>query len=258
MKKLLAYIVLVLVLGGSGGVAVARDFSLIVAPSRFNVIQVLFDIIDQRPAVLVSYQGEASTPNPSLHVWNGVNWNPIGLHDLRELSFLQQTPKRAILVGDDALLPVAIRDGLSWMPEVVYIRQLENAALLNEFGRVFNWSNREWRWFARRYNLDLEDEAAPLRRSSWYDQTGPIPRTETFVPSPAAPSAPVQSFEPPPAPVMAPPPPSRPSDLPAPPPPPPPASSGDLDELIQTLERARAPAPEAASAVGAQESFPIK
>lgn len=245
------------------------EYSLIVAPARYSVMQVMFDVIDQRPSVLVSYQGEATTENPALHVWNGSVWNPLAVHDLQELSFLQRTPTRAILVGDDSLIPVSVRDSLAWLPEVVYVRELGTSALLNDFGRLFKWSGREWRWFAKRYNLDLEDEAALARQQSWYDQPGPKPRPskKEYAPAPAA-TIPGAYIEPPamtqPQPLPAPPPAlERPTDLPAPAPviepapvvesPAQPARS-EIDALIETLEQERAVKP----GPPAVESFPIK
>jgi hypothetical protein len=158
--------------------AVASAYSLIVAPARFSVLQVLFDVIDKRSAVLVSYQGEAGTENPVMHVWSGAAWNPLGLHELQELSFLQRSPDRAVLIGDDDLLPQAISDRLAWMPQLVRIRDLGNATLINELDAVMSWSDYEWRWFAGRYKLDIEDRAATKRKASWYDQPGPLRKNE--------------------------------------------------------------------------------
>jgi hypothetical protein len=180
MKKVFSIVALTMALSFvTAGQSQAKNFDLIVAPARFSVLQVMFDVIARRPAVLVSYQGEAGTAEPLLHVWSGTAWNPISLHDLRELSFVQQTPTRAILIGGDDLLPVSVRDGLAWMPEVVYIRDLGNANLLNEMGRLMKWSKKEWNWFSARYNLNLEDEAAALRSSSWYDRRGPMKKDDT-------------------------------------------------------------------------------
>ena len=171
MKKLFCLVVLMLVVISSAQAATkGRHYDLLVAPARYSVLQVMFDVAANRPAILVSYQGESTTAEPLLHVWNGTSWNPITLHDLREMSFVQKTPTRAILIGNDELLPASVRESLAWMPEVVFIRDLTNASLLNEFGRIQNWSKREWNWFSTRYNLSLEDEAAPLRKRSWYDR----------------------------------------------------------------------------------------
>jgi hypothetical protein len=177
-KKQFGVILLAALLLSSSLPMAASAYSLIVAPARFSVLQVLFDVIDKRSAVLVSYQGEAGTDNPALHVWSGAAWNPLGLHELQELSFLQSTPERVIMIGDDALLPLAVRDRLVWMPEVVFVRELGNASLINELGRVLKWSSYEWRWFAGRYKLDLEDLATPKRNASWYDQPGPLKKPE--------------------------------------------------------------------------------
>lgn len=185
MKKALFMVVVALFASlAQQAEARSRQYDLIIAPARFSVIQVLFDVAANRPSVLVSYQGEATTAEPLLHVWNGTAWDPITLHDLREISFVQKTPTRAILVGGDDLLPATVRESVAWMPEVVYIRDLSNAALLNEFGRLQSWTRREWSWFATRYNLNLEDEAAPMRARSWYDQpASSLRRNEADVPS---------------------------------------------------------------------------
>jgi len=174
MKKTLSITLIVMALCTSALASSKHDFNLIVAPARYSVIQVMFDVINHRPSVLVSYQDNKNSDEPILHVWNGASWGAISLHDLRELSFVQKTPKRAILVGDDELLPVSVKDALSWMPELVIIRQLDNASLLNEFGRITKWNKSEWAWFSTRYNLQLEDETAALRAASWYDQSGPL------------------------------------------------------------------------------------
>jgi hypothetical protein len=257
--------------------AMGSDFSLIVAPARYNVLQVMFDIVNRNPAVLVSYQGEAATENPALHVWDGASWNAIGMHELQELGFLQRTPSRAILVGEDDLLPRTIRDSLAWLPEVAYVRELSHAPMLNEFGRILDWSSREWRWMARRYNLDLEDEAEPVRKSSWYDQRGPKPKhasEQGSVPAPVNVPPPQQEYYPPAervtvdlsSPVVAPAPvelePLREAapeivteTIVTPTPVVPPAAvteakPANLDEFIKTLEAERAKS--------SDESFPIK
>ncbi len=239
--------------------AASTEYSLIVAPARYSVMQVLFDVISQRSAVLVSYQGEATTENPALHVWNGSVWTPMSLHEFQELGFVQSTPARAILIGDESLLPTVVRDGISWLPEVVFIRDLGTASLLNELGRVFTWSSREWRWFAKRYNLGIEDQAAAERARSWYDQPGPIKKDAAPVEpvySPVAP-APVETV--PYVPPALSPSPSEPLPVLEPAP----VSETQPDEaamILKKLEEQRAIAAPAAPAEAppAADSFPIK
>jgi hypothetical protein len=219
----------------SASAATSHNFDLIVAPSRFSVVQVMNDVIARRPAVLVSYQLDSKTSEVLTHVWDGTAWNPITLHDLRELSFVQKTPTRAILIGDEELMPASVRDSLSWMPEVVYIRDLSNASLLNEMGRLMKFSSREWQWFSARYNLNLEDEAAALRNSSWYDQPGPLKKGADSDYQPAPVTSTRQTLNPPSSL------PSindveRPSDVPVATGTTVDQSTDDLDELVETLD----------------------
>lgn len=184
--------------------AAERDFTLIVAPARYSVIQMAFDLIKKRPAVLVSYRGEASTQEPLLYAWNGTEWVYVSMQDYREVRFLQDSPRQVVLLGDENTLPTALKDATGWSKNVQSVKALDNAALVNEFGRLFKWTQAEWQWFASRYNLKLQDEAEPYRRSSWYDQTGPLKRDEAknatpppaFTPS-ATPDAAAPVIQPP-------------------------------------------------------------
>lgn len=152
------------------------DYTLIVAPARYSVIQMSFDLIKKRSAVLVSYRGEATTAEPLLYAWNGTEWVYVSLQDYREVRFVQDPPKQVVLLGDENTLPASLKQATGWAKNVQTVKALDNAALVNEFGRLFKWSKEEWQWFAGRYNLSLQDESEPYRKSSWYDQPGPLPR----------------------------------------------------------------------------------
>jgi hypothetical protein len=154
----------------------AEGYTLIVSPARYSVLQVCFDVVQRESAVLVSYQGESSTEEPRLHAWNGFEWSPVSLQDFREASFLEQTPIRTILIGDEKTLPSVIAGAATWAAETATIKDLTSSALVNEFGRIFDWTPSDWKWFAARYNLELQDESESLRNSSWYDQHGPLYR----------------------------------------------------------------------------------
>ena len=171
------------------------DYTLIVAPARFSVIQVAFDLIKKRPAVLVSYRGEASTAEPQIFAWNGAEWVSVSLQDYRDVRFLQDSPKEVVLLGDENTLPKSLRDATGWAKNVQTIKAMDNASLVNEFGRLFKWTRAEWSWFSSRYNLKLQDESEPYRHSSWYDQPGPLNRDATKVlsaPPAFEPSAPAK------------------------------------------------------------------
>lgn len=156
-------------------VARADAYTLIVAPARYSVLQVAFDLLARTPAVLVSYQGGTQGEEPVLHAWNGSDWALVTLKDYREVNFLQQVPERTVLIGDDSVLPSSIVEASSWSSEIVRIRGLDTSSLVNEFGHALRWKSSDWKWFATRYNLTLRDEAEERRQSSWYTRTGPLP-----------------------------------------------------------------------------------
>lgn len=158
----------------STALAKSQGYTLVVAPARYSVMQVAFDIVNRYSAVLVSYQGEAKTAEPLLHAWNGQEWVRVTLSDYREVNFLQQTPSRTVLIGDDQTLPTSIAEASSWSPQIIRVTEFDTAALVNEFGKLLSFKDTDWSWFASRYNLELKDENAPLRARSWYDQPGPL------------------------------------------------------------------------------------
>lgn len=150
-------------------------YTLIVSPARYSVLQFAFDVLSKTPSVLVSYQGEGAASTPVLHAWNGSEWVLVSMKDYREGNFLQRTPDRVILIGDDTILPASIVESSAWVSDVVRVRELTSSSLVNEFGHILKWSDSEWAWFSKRYNLTLRDESEARRKSSWYDRQGPLP-----------------------------------------------------------------------------------
>ncbi|MBN1270273.1 MAG: hypothetical protein JXB04_11850 [Kiritimatiellae bacterium] len=155
---------------GLGMASSARRLTLVVVPARYSVIQVAFDVAARYPAILVSYQGDASTEVPLLHAWNGREWVYVSLTDYSEARFLQTVPAQAVLVGGESDLPPVLVDATAWCQMVMSIPAIDTPTLINSLGKVFDFRDRDWQWFARRYNLDLMDLNAQYRGESWYDR----------------------------------------------------------------------------------------
>ena len=163
------------------GVAVApaaaqADAVLLVAPARYDVMQVAFDVARRYPTVLVSYQGAPT--EPALHVWNGYEWMPLALADYQSGAFLQSYPGRTVFLGDDALLPASLRSIGAWCSQTTQVPVLERTALVNAIGSYLPFTPSDWRWFAGRYNLTLTnlkaEEAEAAKRETWYDGKAPV------------------------------------------------------------------------------------
>ena len=187
--------------------AAQADAVLLVAPARYSVMQVAFDVARRYPTVLVSYQGTPDTP--VLHVWNGYEWMPLALADYQSGAFLQAYPGRTIFLGDDSLLPSGLRSISAWCDKTTQVSDLDNFALINAIGTYLPFTPADWRWFAGRYNLTLTnlkaEEAEAAKHESWYDGkgTGKEPAPSFFkyftrsrrhqAPAPAAPIQPVEA-----------------------------------------------------------------
>lgn len=174
-RQILLLLAVGLLLAGAFQAADARagrGLTMLVVPARYSAIQLGMDLVARYPAVLVSYQGDAASQQPILHAWNGEEWVKVPMEDYASAAFLQTVPARAILVGDEKLLPEVLSSSVaSWCGDVTVLRSLDTASLVNELSRLFNFKSGEWRWFARRYNLTLEDGNAAARQESWYDRS---------------------------------------------------------------------------------------
>lgn len=152
--------------------ATSLEWTLVVAPARYSVLQAMFDVARRSPVVLVSYQGDATEKHPALHAWNGEEWVAISLRDLAEVRFLTAVPARVILVGDEKTLPAAVADSTAWCPRTLAVPALDTPTLISEIGRILNFSRKDWAWFAARYRFELIDRNAPVRADSWYQRRG--------------------------------------------------------------------------------------
>jgi len=176
MKSYAARITLVLLLFSVLAVAVCnavprRGLTLLVAPSRYSVIQVAFDIVHRYGVALVSYEGDASSQNPELFAWNGMEWVKVSLQDYADCTFMQTAPTRTILIGGDDLLPPLLAEyAEGWSLEVLNIPSVRTADLVNSFANIFSFRKYDWSWFSQRYNLKLEDLNSARRKESWYDR----------------------------------------------------------------------------------------
>lgn len=167
-----------------------ENYTLLVAPARYSVVQLMMDVIDQRPSVLAAYQSDPASPGVvRVDAWNGRDWLPLRPGDLEALNFVRVPPARIVLIGDNNLVPKSVLTALESHPGLIRLLDLDNASLVNDLDPVMKWNRREWAWFAARYNLQLEDEAAAFRNASWYDQPGPLRRPASgsgagFAPAP--------------------------------------------------------------------------
>lgn len=145
--------------------------TVLVAPARYSVLQVAFDVVNRFGAVLVSYQGEPSAESPKLDYWNGAQWVPMSLDDYANATYLRESPQRIVVVGGGDILPPVLVESVSAVcGDVRQVSEIDTPGLVNALGAVFAFQSADWEWFARRFNLQLEDKNAERRQRSWYDR----------------------------------------------------------------------------------------
>jgi hypothetical protein len=173
--------------------------TLLVVPSRYTIVQLAFDIAKVRPVTLVAYEVEPRQKTVVLHRWDvpAVDWVRVSLEDYASGMAYRPIPARAVLVGSDKNLPEALASLPSGM-DVQRIPTLKFAPMVNAMNETFAFTPSEWRWLARRHNLELKDTNAQRRRWGKYgppDGSLPptdasmitLPPTEDVAPAPATP-----------------------------------------------------------------------
>ncbi len=160
--------------------------TLFVAPARPSVIQVLQDVVRRHPdTLLLSYQAGTAPEEPVLYAWADGEWIYVPMDDYAGGRFLRRPPARIMLFGPPEILPEALVRASDWAPAYFVVPDLDHASVVNEVGRLLDFSAREWRWFAARYALDVRDAHEPLRERGWHEQPfDPVPFERPALPVP--------------------------------------------------------------------------
>ena len=145
--------------------------TLVVAPARYSVLQVGFDLVQRCGVTLVSYRGEATTEKPLIHVWTGQEWKFVSLPDFQSGAFLAQKPAQTLVIGNAQLVPAVFSPMAAWAGRVIPVTSLYSDEILNQAASALRFGKEDWDWFAARYNMKLNDTNAALRTDSWYDHT---------------------------------------------------------------------------------------
>lgn len=174
-RKLSVWSVCAALLAFAAGDAVAaasrqpQMLTMLVIPANPAQIELALDVSDRFPAVIVSYQRSRDSGDPLLYAWSGTEWVYVSFKDYQRGAFMKRVPSRAILIGDETILPASLVTASAWCPSVMNIPALNPAVILNSLSKIFVFREDDWRWFSRRYNLELKDINAGRRSRSWYD-----------------------------------------------------------------------------------------
>lgn len=164
-------------LAGSLVLAKARlnqETTLVIVPARPRMVQLAMDLADMRSVVVLSCRGNARAVDPLLFVWTNGAWQYVSPDDFRERRFVTEWPRQVIMIGETQALPALLEDEVAWGADVTRLKTLALADLINGMDPVFHFTDREWKWLAKRYDLNLTDINTPRREFNPYD----IPRSK--------------------------------------------------------------------------------
>jgi hypothetical protein len=165
---------------GAMGAKAPAGLSLILVLAQPNLIQVARDMSDMGEALMMSYSPKAPAATPFLHIWDGQRWLPVSPDKFMSGTFLTNPTTRMVVVGEENdRTAVLIEQALNWCPEVLHMETSNVTELINQLGKVYDFSRSDWEWIAQRYQLQLEDLTKNLPRESWYDThtSSDVPQT---------------------------------------------------------------------------------
>ena len=169
----------------------ASEMNLLVVPTRITMVRMAFDLTGLCPATLVSCEARKGR-EPLLHVWDGAEWMRLELKTLGNDDFLQQTATRAIVIGDDDMIPASVLRALSWCPELIRVPSIRPVDIVNSLTEPLGLSRQDLAWLAGRHQLKVVDLNADLKKRDPYD----VPWSEILPTEPGYDATPVAQPKP--------------------------------------------------------------
>ena len=148
----------------------SHEITLVLVPRQETTVRLGLDIAGKYPTLLISYRKSADG-KISLHGWAGSKWVRVTLENYRKGEFFHHGPSAALIIEDENdPAPEELVPPADWCPAVYKISTTRLRPLLHLLGRFYDFSAREWKWFARRYRLSLDEINPEGLNIHWYDK----------------------------------------------------------------------------------------
>lgn len=171
-KKKMQWLVAVVLVGATFASFASRknEITLVMVPRTEETVQLGMDLFDKYPLLLISYKVGANK-DVSLHGWTGTQWVNVTVEDFKDGNFFRTGPDSALIIADSAAtLPEAMVPPAGWCSSVSKINTAEMRPLLHLTGQYFDFSFKEWQWFARRHNLSVDAINPDGLNVAWYNK----------------------------------------------------------------------------------------
>lgn len=179
MKRSKYTAVCVAVLAGFALVAEAGrkdEITLLMVPREEEAVRLGMDIHNRYPSLLISYRLGADN-RVSLHGWTGSQWVNVTAENFAKGAFFKNGPDSAVVIEKaGAPVPEALIPPADWCSEVSRITTTDIRPLLHLIGQYYDFSYDDWKWSARRYNLEMDAVNPEGLNVAWYHR----PMSEHF------------------------------------------------------------------------------
>ena len=144
------------------------EITLVMVPREDAVVQLGLDLANKYPMLLVSYALGANG-TVSLHGWTGTQWVNVSVEDFLAGNFFRKGPDSALVVEKSGVeIPENLLPPLDWCTNVAKITTVEMRPLLHLTGQYYDFSFKDWSWFAKRYNIDMDAINPEGLNVAWY------------------------------------------------------------------------------------------
>jgi hypothetical protein len=155
------------------------EITLLMVPREEGSVQLGMDIANKYPTLLISYKVGANQA-VSLNGWTGSQWVHITLDAFHGGDFFKQGPNSALVIEKaGSPIPAALIPPADWCTDASKITTTEIRPLLHLMGQYYDFSFKDWEWFAKRYNLEMDAINPEGLNVSWYHR----PMSEHVMPN---------------------------------------------------------------------------
>lgn len=145
-----------------------EEVTLVLVPREDATKQLGLDIANRYPTMLVSYR-VAKSGAISLHGWTGTKWVNITLDDYVAGGFFKRGPDSALIVEKaGAPVPEKLVPPVDWCSDVAKVTTTQLRPLIHLLGQYFDFSYKDWKWFAKRYRLEISAINPEGLNMAWY------------------------------------------------------------------------------------------
>ncbi len=145
-----------------------EELTLLLVPREETATKLGLDLAKRYPVLLATYQ-VAPNGAVSLHGWTGAKWVNITLSDYTTGNFFDKAPQSTLIVEKAGVsVPKKLEPPVGWCSNVFKITTTQVRPLIHLTGQYFDFSYADWKWFSKRYGMEIDAINPEGLNLAWY------------------------------------------------------------------------------------------